>query len=165
MYTYCIAKRKKNFSEFHTRIHLFKISSLVMRSFGGKFYIQYIEAASKLSAKNIHQLVQHLKTFLRSVPQLLTVAYTDTEENWIQNQFQLLQDQYTSVVPDKQYFDDLINLLLWNIPVSENFIATWFKMIIERARRVLKIHPGKDCLCLFLKIIQAMACIAQRLPI
>ena len=77
------------------------------------------------------------------------MAYTDTEENWIQNQFQLLQDQYTSVVPDKQYFDDLINLLLWNIPVSENFIATWFKMIIERARRVLKIHPGMDCLCLF----------------
>ena len=79
------------------------------------------------------------------------MAYTDTEENWIQNQFQLLQDQYTSVVPDKQYFDDLINLLLWNIPVSETFIATWFKMIIERARRVLKIHPGKDCLCLVFK--------------
>ena len=105
-----------------------------------------------LSCKQkIQQLDLHLKTFLRSVPQLLTVAYTDTEENWIQNQFQLLQDQYTSVVPDKQYFDDLINLLLWNIPVSETFIATWFKMIIERARRVLKIHPGKDCLCLFFK--------------
>jgi cytochrome c-type biogenesis protein CcmH/NrfF len=39
--------------------------------------------------------------------------------------------------------EDLINLLLWNHPVSESFIATWFAMTIERARKVMKMQPGK----------------------
>ncbi len=81
--------------------------------------------------------------FLRSIPPTLTIGYTEVEENWIQNQFGQLQTQYTSVVPPKNYFEHLINLLLWNVPVTETFIGTWFGMITERARRTLKIHPGE----------------------
>ena len=42
-----------------------------------------------------------------------------------QNQFSQLQTQYTSVIPPKEYFEQLINLLLYDKPVEENFVATW----------------------------------------
>jgi len=80
---------------------------------------------------------------IKSIPQMLTISYTETEETWLRNQFGQFQNQFTSVVPPKDYFDQLINLLLHDTPVGEKFVATWFGMIIERYRRVLKIHPGK----------------------
>jgi hypothetical protein len=80
---------------------------------------------------------------IKSIPQMLTISYTETEETWLRNQFGQFQSQFTSVVPPKDYFDQLISLLLYDTPISETFVATWFGMIIERYRRVLKIHPGR----------------------
>ena len=45
--------------------------------------------------------------------------------NIFQNQFSLLQTEYISVTPPKDYFEQLIKLLLYNTPVGENFVATW----------------------------------------
>lgn len=74
---------------------------------------------------------------------MLAVGYTETEETWIQHQFGQFQEQYMSVFPTSDYFKSLFHLLLWGTPVPESFVASWLSMVIERNRRVLKMHPGE----------------------
>ena len=44
---------------------------------------------------------------------------------YFQNQFLKLQTQYISVIPPKEYFEQLISLFLYGSPVGKNFVATW----------------------------------------
>ena len=71
----------------------------------------------------------------------LTITYTDTEESWLRNQFDLFQSEYQSVDLPKEYLNDLTHLLQTGRPVSETFVSSWMGMMTERIRRVLKIHP------------------------
>ena len=72
---------------------------------------------------------------------MLTFSFTDTEEHWMKNRFDLFQSAYMSVSPSKDLMDDLFKLLQRDDPISCRFIPTWMDMTSERLRRVLKTHP------------------------
>ena len=77
----------------------------------------------------------------KSIPQMVTFSFTDTEEHWMKNRFDLFQSAYMSVSPSKDLMDDLFKLLQRDDPISCRFIPTWMDMTSERLRRVLKTHP------------------------
>jgi len=49
-----------------------------------------------------------------------------------------------SVAPTQEYLNDVIGLLMHGVPVGQDYWTTWISMLSERARRILKIHPGED---------------------
>jgi len=71
----------------------------------------------------------------------IEVRYTDTEELWLNRQFEKFQSEYLSVAPPSDYFNDLILLLKHGRPTGESFVRSWMGMMTERVRRVLMMHP------------------------
>lgn len=63
----------------------------------------------------------------------LVISYTDTEENWLHNQFQKFQTAYLSVAPPSDYLEDLL-CLLQNGRARENFVSRWMCWMTERVR-------------------------------
>jgi hypothetical protein len=49
-----------------------------------------------------------------------------------------------SVAPTQEYLNEAIGLLWHGAPVGKDYWSTWMAMLSERARRILKIHPGKN---------------------
>jgi hypothetical protein len=75
------------------------------------------------------------------LPQTILVNYTSAEELWMKQKFDEFQREYISVSPPKEYFEELIHLLVHGKQVSETFVLSWMAMDTERVRRVLKMHP------------------------
>ena len=75
------------------------------------------------------------------VPKPIPISFTNAEDRWINLQFLQFQDQFRSVVPATDYFNEAIKLLVYEAPVTEKYMPEWLAMTAERARRVLKIHP------------------------
>lgn len=71
----------------------------------------------------------------------IEIGYTDTEELWLNRQFEKFQAAYLSVTPPSDYFNELIKLLQNGTPTGDTFVRSWMGMMTERVRRVLKMHP------------------------
>ena len=70
----------------------------------------------------------------------LVITYTIEEEAWLANQFKLFDMAFRSV-PSGQ---DLLHEFLMNslgVPLSRNYMANVFRMMMERVRKVWCIHP------------------------
>lgn len=74
-------------------------------------------------------------------PATLSLKYTDTEEKWLQQKFQLFKDRYRSVEPTPDLVQMSIQLLFGQSDVNRNFVPMWICLFSERIRRVLKDHP------------------------
>ena len=119
--------------------------------------------------KNIFGNCRVTKTstvLFNSIPQMLTVKYTDSEESWMKNRFDMFQAAYISVAPTKELMTDLLELLQKSQPINDRFIPTWMEMMSERLRRVLKTHvefnslPGRLQEAIFKKNYQAATAVA-----
>ena len=76
-----------------------------------------------------------------TIPRFLSVRFTDTEEKWLMRRFRRLQVQYRSVVPPEELISQVIVLLSNQKPTMRNLTATVVGALVERSRRILKIHP------------------------
>ena len=77
----------------------------------------------------------------QGIPKHLEIHYTSVEELWMKQKLCDFEAEYVSVPPAKDYFDQLVNLLLVGKQVEDTFVASWMGMETERIRRVLKMHP------------------------
>ena len=74
------------------------------------------------------------------VPKVMTFGFTEAEEMWTQNQFNQVQDQFVSVSPPARFILEALEIARGQSP-TRLFLSSWISMTIERARRVLKMHP------------------------
>lgn len=74
------------------------------------------------------------------VPKLLVVNFTETENNWIKLRFSQIEKQFQSVIPPSSFLSEMFNLLGKGIAVSQKFSIDFMAIVVERARRVLKMH-------------------------
>ena len=79
--------------------------------------------------------------FDQTVPKQLEINYTSAEELWMKQKLGDFETEYKSVAPSKDYFEEMVNLLINAKEVSKTFVASWMGMETERVRRVLKMHP------------------------
>lgn len=78
---------------------------------------------------------------IRTLPRGLTISFTDSEGAWYRKSFADFEAACRSVVPTREYMDDVIRLLGRHEPVSERYMGNWISMMTERMRRVVKIQP------------------------
>jgi hypothetical protein len=70
----------------------------------------------------------------------LVMTYTIEEEAWLNNQFKLFEMAFRSVPSGQEIIHEfLMNSL--GVPLSRNYMANVFRMMMERVRKVWCIHP------------------------
>ena len=72
--------------------------------------------------------------------------YTREEESWISMQFKLVDDAFRSVTGGEQLIQEYLACSAGISPLPESHIPTLLRVLLERARRVFKIHPEFEAL-------------------
>ncbi len=83
------------------------------------------------------------------VSRTLEINLTESEETWIKKRFSQIQEQFLSVVPNRDFIQETFDLLGKGIPVSKRYSPQWMVIVTERVRRVLKMHPGVNFINIF----------------
>jgi len=77
-----------------------------------------------------------------SIPETLSIPYTDTEELWLRNRLIDLQTVYKSVYCPGEFLEEFLEMSTGckDGAPSQSLMDTWLKISKERARHVLSIH-------------------------
>ena len=76
----------------------------------------------------------------KTVPKPLAVNFSEAEDDWIKVRFSQIQKQFRSVIPPSDFMSELFDLLGKGIPVGQRFSVDFMAIVVERGRRVLKLH-------------------------